>query len=253
MLSPALKNFHDAVFVVTAPGFDERQQSAREQLGEGNFEFVYGINKASTSKHELIKQGVYDEQRAIDLDRSSKPMTLGHICCSYGHRLAYQRMIDNSIERALIFEDDLSVLPVAETEIEKIVAAVPTDAELVYWGWSGVDKRPRLGGAKQSLYKLYHSFGALKYNHTMIDNLYPAEINDYFLLAGKFFGAYAYTVTLSGARTLLEWNTPIALNGDNALMYAVLNGDIRGYVSRVKVFGEHSQGVPGFIDSQVIT
>jgi hypothetical protein len=34
MLSPALKNFHDDVFVITAPGFEERQESARRELGE---------------------------------------------------------------------------------------------------------------------------------------------------------------------------------------------------------------------------
>src|SRR5215213_5047588 len=85
MLSESLRKYHDAVFVVTAPGFDDRQASATRELGEGNFEFIYGINKSMTSKAELAEKGLYDEARAIEIDRSSKPMTLGHICCSIAH------------------------------------------------------------------------------------------------------------------------------------------------------------------------
>jgi GR25 family glycosyltransferase involved in LPS biosynthesis len=253
MLSEALRKYHDAVYVVTAPGFDERQKSAREQLGEGNFEFVYGINKASTSKDELIKQGIYDENRAIELDRSSKPMTVGAVCCSIGHANAYRQMIAKGINRALIFEDDVSLNPVAEERIAAILNSLPVDHQLVYWGWSGVERKPRLGTFKQQIYKLQHSIGVLKYNPTMIDNLYPAELNDHFKTAGKHFGAYAYSVTLDAAEILLKWNMPVVLNADNALMYAVLNGDVRGHVSREKLFGELSQGRPGTIQSTVQT
>ena len=254
MLSESLRKYHDAVFVVTAPGFTKRQESATFQLGEGNFEFIYGINKATTSKEELLAKGIYDEQRAIEIDRSSKAMTLGHICCSIGHASAYRRMIDHGINRALIFEDDVSALSVDESRITEILGSLPADNQLVYWGyWLGHERRPWYAPLKQAVYKLQHSVGALKYDHVMIDNLYPREHNEHFMVAGKHFGAYAYSLTNDAAKILLEWNTPVVLNADNALMYAVLNGDIRGYVSRQKLFEEHSQGRPGTIESLVQT
>jgi len=240
MLSPALRNFHDGVFVVTAPGFEDRQESVRRELGEDNFEFIFGINRNSTSKEELTAQGIYDEARAIKLDRSSKPMSLGHVCCSIGHANVYRHMIKNGIERALIFEDDVVVNPLEERYIETIVADIPHDAELVYWGWSAGGYRPVHGYLKQMLYHVQHSIGALKYDHTMIDNLFAEPYNDHFDIAGKRLLGHAYTVTLSAAKRILELNTPIALNADNALLYAVLRGLARAYNSKNKLFGQRT-------------
>ncbi|PYS90002.1 MAG: hypothetical protein DMF62_06065 [Acidobacteria bacterium] len=251
MLPQPFREFHNAVLVVTAPGLDERQKSARRQLGDGNFEFVFGINKNATSKDDLAARGIYDEQRAIEIDRRHKSMTLGHICCSFGHREAYRRIIENRFERTLIFEDDVTIFDVEETAIREILAAAPKDGDLIYWGWSGVERKPWFGSMKQYLYNIQHAIGLLKLDHTMIGNLYPREFNQHFLIAGRLFGAYAYSVSLEGAQILLDWNTPIVQNADNALMYARLKGDLHAYMSRRKLFGEHSQGVAGSIESLV--
>jgi|SoiMethySBSTD1v2_1073268.scaffolds.fasta_scaffold191206_2 GR25 family glycosyltransferase involved in LPS biosynthesis len=243
MLFDALREFHDGAFVITAPGFEDRQESARRELGEGNFQFIFGINRESTSKEELTAQGLYDEARAIELDRSSKPMSLGHVCCSIGHANVYRHMIEYGIERALIFEDDVVIRPVDSNEIEAIVADIPDDAELIYWGWAGGGYRPVHGPLKQTLYHVQHAIGVLKYDHTMIRNLYAEPYNEHFDVAGKRLLAHAYTLTLSAAEKILSLNTPIALNGDNALLYAVLRGDVRAYNSKVKLFDQRSMDV----------
>lgn len=240
MLSKSFLNYHDGAFVVTVKSFTDRQESTRRELGDGNFEFIYGIDKTAVSKEQMLADGVYDEARAIEIDRSSKPMTLGHICCSIGHANVYRYMVENGIARAMIFEDDVVVIPSDEADIRASIDNAPDDAELIYWGWTGVEKRPTFATAKQQLYKVQHSLGLLKYNHRMIDNLYPREHNKYFKVAGKHFCAHAYTLTLSGAKTLLRWNTPVILNADNALMYAVMNGDLRAYVSTKQFFGQRS-------------
>lgn len=240
MLSPALKNFHDAVFVVTAPGFDERQEHVTRELGAGNFEFVYGINKSSTSKEELIKQGIYDEERAIELDRSSKPMTLGAICCSVGHRLVYERFLASNSERCLIFEDDVIINESDESVVQEVLSHLPPDAELIYWGWQGGGYRGWNGVIKQALYHLYYFLGFFKYDHTMISNMYARPHNEYFDRAGKHLLAHAYSITRTGAEALLRANTPVVLNADNLLMYAVLKGGLSAYVSKKQLFGQKS-------------
>ena len=243
MLSRSLKKFHDAVFVITAPGFNDRQENARRELGEGNFEFIYGINKSTTSKVQLLSQGVYDEERAIALDRSGKPMSLGHICCSIGHRNVYQHIVENGIERALVFEDDVVANEVDETEVERIFKSFPADAELIYWGWKGGGYKPLFGSIKQALYHVQHAMGILKYDHTMICNLYAEPYNEYFDTAGKRLLGHAYTLTRSGAEQLIELNTPVVLNADNALLYAVLQDKVKAYVSKIKLFGQRSNDI----------
>jgi GR25 family glycosyltransferase involved in LPS biosynthesis len=239
MLSESLRKYHDAVFVVTAPGFDERQQSAAKELGDGNFEFIFGLNESATSKEELIASGAYDELRAVELDNSKKPMTVGHICRSIAHANAYRLMVAAGIDRALIFEDDVTVPPFDEGDVLQILANAPDDAELIYWGWEAT-MPPLHAPLKKWLYKRQHDLGLLTYTHPMIDNLYPREFNEYFLLAGKTFFAHAYSLTRLAAEKVLEINSPVVMNADNAIMHAVMSGEIKAYLSKTQLFGQRS-------------
>jgi GR25 family glycosyltransferase involved in LPS biosynthesis len=240
MLFPALREFHDAVYVLTIESADDRQKNVIEQLGEGNFEFVYGVDKRNVTKEELLEKGIYDEEKAIETDRSGRAMTVGHICCSLGHRMIYERFLDSGADRCLVFEDDVVVNDVPDEVVSAIVNNVPSDAEFIYWGWDAGGLRPAFGALKQVVYHISHSLGFLKYDHTMIRNLYDRPFNEHFHISGKHLLGHAYTITRPAAEALIRWNTPIILNADNALMYAVMNGDVRAYVSKTKLFDQRS-------------
>lgn len=143
------------------------------------------------------------------------------------------------MSRALIFEDDVTVSPIDETEVLQILANRPDDAELIYWGWKA-DAEPPHSRWKKWFYKRQHDLGLLTYTHTMIDNLFPQEFNECFLVAGKTFYAHAYSLTQSAAKILLEINSPVVLNADNAMMHGVLSGDIKAYLSKTQLFGQRS-------------
>lgn len=240
MLSPVLRDFHDAVYVLTIHGAEDRHRNVREQLGDGNFEFVYGVDSKKVSKDELISNGTYDEEKAIETDRSGRAMTVAQVCCSLGHRKIYEHFLETGAERCLVFEDDVVVNGISEEEIISIVKSVPLDAELIYWGWAAGGLRPAHGAVKVMIYHLFHALGFLKYNHTMIRNLYARPYNDHFYIAGKHLLGHAYSITRPAAKALIRWNTPIILNADNALMYAAMNGDVRAYISSTKLFDQRS-------------
>jgi glycosyl transferase, family 25 len=240
MLQESLKAIHDHVYVLTIRSATDRHENALRQLGEGNFEFVYGVDKSDVSMPEFEAAGIYDEKLARRTDRRNKPMTLGHICCSLGHRMIYEKFLASGGERCLIFEDDVVSLDVDAAEVGPAVAAIPSDADLIYWGWKGGGYRPMFGAAKQALYHVQHSLGFLRYDHVMIENLYARPCNEHFDRAGKHFLAHAYTINRKAAEVLIKWNTPIKLNGDNALLYAVLNGDVTAYIARKPIFGQRS-------------
>ena len=197
------------------------------------------MDKNQVSKEQLEKDAIYNEQKAIETDRRRKSMTLGHICCSLGHRLIYEEFLKTKHERVMIFEDDVTVLPNNEDKLDEVLNAFPEDAEMIYWGWTATP-RPPWWTLKQKLYHLQHSLGLLSYNHTMINNLYPKPFNDHFSIAGKQFCAHAYTLTRTAAQKLIDWQTPIILNADNAILYAVLNEDIKAYISHTQIFSQSS-------------
>lgn len=250
MIPKALKHYHDKVYVVTYPSAAERHQNAIQQLGEGNFEFVFGLNKNDTSIEELTAQGIYDGSLAKKADPKDRAMTLGHICCSIGHRLAYQRMLADGCERALIFEDDVLVLPMDEEYIEAAITNIPGDAEVIQWGWSGGRFRPAFGQLQQAVFHIKHMLGLYKFDHTMIRNTYMRPFNEYFHVASVNFLTHAYTVTSSAAEKLIELNTPIHLNSDHALIHAALSELTKSYVSAMQFFGQRSLDPSDPLESQ---
>lgn len=240
MIPKALQEFHDKAYVVTYAAAEERQKGVIEQLGEGNFEFVYGVDKRDVTKEGLIADGTYDEDLAIRVDPKGRAMTLGHICCSIGHRLAYEKMLADGCERALIFEDDVTVLPVSDEAVETAIANLPADAECVQWGWNGGRFKPALGGIQQAIFHAKYALGQYKLDHRMIRNLYMRPYNEHFHVASVNFLAHAYTITRRAAKEFIRWNTPINLNADHVLIHAILAGDVRGYVPVTQLFGQRS-------------
>lgn len=240
MLSESLKSLHDKVYVITIKSAVDRHRNVVEQLGEGNFEFIYSVDKRDVSLDQFIADGTYDESLARRTDRRNNAMTLGHICCSIGHRRVYETFLKTDFERALVFEDDMVASDVGESEIVDAIKNIPPDADLIYWGWEGGGYAPWYGGIKKALYHFQHVFGLERYDHTMIGNLYSRPYNEHFDRAGKHFLAHAYTINRRAAEALIKWNTPIKLNGDNALLYAVLNGDVNAYIARKQLYGQRS-------------
>jgi GR25 family glycosyltransferase involved in LPS biosynthesis len=240
MLSPSLRSFHDRVFVLTTRLNTERQKKVLDQLGEGNFEFFFGVDKEQVTKEQLIHDGIYDETLARRVDPKSRSMLIGHICCSLGHRMIYEEMIASGCRRALIFEDDVVNLGISEETIRTSLANLPRDWQLLYWDWSGGRTKPFLGGLQQLIFHARHVLGSYKYNHRMIRNSYMRSYNNFFDVSSVNFFTDAYSITIKAAEKLVRLNTPINLNADHALIHAVLSQDIKGYVSRVKLFSQRS-------------
>ena len=84
----------------------------------------------------------------------------------------------------------------------------------------------------------------------MIRNLYMKPYNEHFHISSVNFLLHSYTITRPAAEKLIELNTPINLNSDHAAVYAILNGDIRGYVSRKQFFGQRSIDPSDPVESQ---
>jgi glycosyl transferase family 25 len=240
MLFAALKRSFDAVYVLTIPRAKDRQERVAETLGEGNFEFIFGVDGNGTTKEQLLSEGIYDEEKAREIDRSGRTMTVAEVCCALGHAKIYRKMLAEGHQKVLIFEDDVVRLPFSDAEVDQAVSDMPPDADLIYWGWKGGGYRPWYGRAKQMLYHLQHSLGLLKYDHVMIENLYSRPFNRSFDRAGKHFCAHAYSVNRRAAETLLEMNTPIVLNADNVMLYAVLQDRINAYLCRTPLFDQRS-------------
>lgn len=242
MLSPALRSFHDKVYVLTTPAATERQQGVIDELGEGNFEFVYSIDKQTTSIEEMERSGTY---KAVELtsqavDRTFPPMTLGHICCALGHRMVWEKFLETDAEWALIFEDDVVPHDVAEKDIQAAVRHIPPDAEIVYWGWWLGRFRPWTRIAQQGIDHVRSFLGLYPDTHAQIKNRFMKRHNKYFHTSAGNYLLHAYTLSRSGAEKLIELNTPIVMNSDHVPIKAIEHGHMQGYVAITELFWQRS-------------
>jgi len=94
------------IFVITLSEQHERQQFISDQFNNINvpFEFIYGINGRLLSDKD--RETLYDNEKAKYFDRE---LTLGEIGCALSHRLVYEKMIKDNIQKAIILEDDIII------------------------------------------------------------------------------------------------------------------------------------------------
>ena len=96
------------IFVLTLKESTDRQKFMEEQFNEHSipFEFIYAINGKLLSENEKSK--LYDHQKAKKLNRELNP---GEIGCSLSHKKIYEKIINESIQKAIVMEDDVTMRP----------------------------------------------------------------------------------------------------------------------------------------------
>jgi glycosyl transferase family 25 len=243
-----LNNFFDKIYVLTIPAATERQQEFMHSMHGLKFQFFNGIEQKTLDPLHLHETGVYNEDLAKENQRYDKHMTSGEIACAMGHKKIYEDIVANNIKRALIFEDDVFPLRDNLEYIPQALATIPGDWNILFFDYDKNEKRVPL---KRTVYHVQHFLGFLKWNHTVIKNLFPREVNRYWKTAGHHDFSDAYAITGEAAGKLLELQTPLSFVADNLLANAVTREHLKGYIAVPKLFAQRSAGKFKTIDTLI--
>lgn len=240
----ALNQFYEKIYVITIEKAVTRREKLKPLLEGLDYTFFYGKDKAELDNNPAELAKFYNEQRAKQLHRYSKPMTVGHVACSISHRMVYEDMVRNNFKNALIFEDDVVPDFEALQHIPEVLSELPADWDVLYWGY---DKNGEAGFSEKIKQCYYHGLSALhllKWNHTMISNLYAKPYSTFLRKAGYHDLLHAYGLSLQGAKKMIAVQTPIAFNADPAVAYAVSNGWLKAFISDPMIFLQEVQTSP---------
>lgn len=242
-----LNKYYDKIYVLSVAAAKSRRNFFAERFTGLYYSFFYGADKNNFSIEELIEKKIYSENLTKKHHRYNKLMKPGEIACAWSHKMIYDDIIRNNYDRVLIFEDD--AVPDAETvkKIPAILSEIPEDCELLMWGW-GKNGESNFGSSvKKIIYHIQYSLGLLKWNHTIIKNLFANPFSPHLKKAGFHDYTYAYAVTKSGAEKLLKMQTPIQYIADNLLAYAGTQKIVNGYIVYPAAFLHDSlpDGTPG--------
>jgi glycosyl transferase family 25 len=239
-----LNNYFNKIYVITIERAEKRREKISQNFNGLNYEFFYGTDKNTLDAEKMSNLNLYDEEKAKKMDRYCKPMTLGHIACSLSHRKVYEKMVQDGIRKAMIFEDD--AIPAFEnlSQIPFVLEELPADWEFLYWGYDKNDQRGLQGFLKQKYYYLGSLLGLIKWSPRMIKNLYARPFSPHLKKAGRHDLLHAYSLTLSAAEKLIKLQTPVIFNADPAIAHAITNDLIKAYISKKIIFYQEVQLTP---------
>jgi glycosyl transferase, family 25 len=243
-----LNNFFDKIYVLTIPAAVERQKEFAKVMNGLRFSFFNGVEQKKLDVKQLSQSGEYDEKRAKKNQRYEKSMTSGELACAIGHRNIYQDIVANNVKRALIFEDDAFPLRENIQLIPEMFSTLPEDWNIIFFDYNKNEKRVPL---KRTVYHVQHFLGFLKWDHTVIKNLFPREVNKHWKTSGHHDFSDAYAITNEGARKLLEMQTPVSFVADNLLANAATKEHLKGYIAVPKLFAQRSAGEFKSIDTLI--
>ena len=209
---------------------EARRKLFAERFTGLQYNFFYGADKNSFTSKGLAEKNIYNEALAKKHHRYNKLMLPGEIACAWSHRMIYEDMLRNNYTNILIMEDDAVPDTDKLKQVPAILSEIPDDCEVLMWGWSKNGRSDFRSFIKKTGYHVQYRLGLLKWNHTIIKNLFAKKFSNNLKKAGFHDYTYAYAVTRSGAEKLLQLQTPIQYIADNLLAHAITNKIVNGYI-----------------------
>lgn len=231
-----LNEYYDKIYVVSIASATARRELFAKRFEGLRYSFFFGADKNEFTIEEVKTSGVFNEELTRHHHRFGKTMKPGEIACSWSHRMIYSDMMANHYNRILIFEDDAMPDEKAIKDIPEILKEIPSDCQLLMWGWNKNGKNNMGTEIKKLVYHIQREFGKLKWDHRIINHLYARHFSKHLKKAGFHDYTYSYAVTRSGAEKLLKMQTPIQYIADNLLAHAATKGIVNGYITWPRVF-----------------
>jgi len=231
-----LNSHYDKIYVLSVEAASQRREKFARQFEGLNYSFFFGADKTKFSINEIEHKGLFSENLTRKNHRFSKTMKHGEIACAWSHKMIYQDMLQNNYNRVLIFEDDALPDQKMVKFIPKILTEIPADCELLMWGWNKNGIANFRNSLKQFVYHIQHKVGILKWEHSIIRNLYARPFSKYLRKAGFHDYTYAYAISKSAAEKLVAMQTPIQYLADNLLAHASSREIVDAYITWPQVF-----------------
>lgn len=246
-----LNGYYDKIYVLTIESAAQRREKFAQRFKGLDYTFFYGADKNKFSVEQLVSENIYSEELTKTHHRYNKVMRPGEIACSLSHKMMYESMFKEGFERILIFEDDAVPDDASIQNIPAILDEFPADGELLLWGWWKNGDKNTGDSLKQLLYHVQHSFGKLKWDHEVINNLYARPYSKHLKKAGFHDFTYAYGITRSGADKLIQMQTPVQYIADNLLAHASAKEILNAFIAYPVVFQHDALPDGTAIDSYI--
>lgn len=181
------------IFVISLRNSPRRQTISRHLSSLGlDFEFFDAVYGKALSTEELSQ---IDYEFYVKNYNAKKPLTLGEIGCAMSHIKLYKHIIENNIQEAIIFEDDVFLNFHFKEILKETLKKVPSKKEIIF-----------LYHGKAKIFPFTKS---LPERYRLARYLTPSKNSKRTIISTA-----AYLITYLGAKKLLNTAYPIRMPAD---------------------------------------
>jgi GR25 family glycosyltransferase involved in LPS biosynthesis len=247
VLFDILNSYFDKIYIITLKRSSNRHAAFQKTLKELNYEIFWGVDGNNLSLPDLEESGLYSSEAVKSVKRQKKcppaDLTHGMIGCTLSHLSLYKQMIERGEDRVLILEDDIRIEDYKAADLDKAIEQLPDNWELFYLGYL-YNNNSLTFSAKLRIkfaYPLLSLLGFSQYNAKRYRCKYPRNYSTHLNLSGYHYGAHAYGITKEGARKILEHQTPISMEIDNAIGEMCMREEIAAYSMKERIIHQNRE------------
>lgn len=239
-------NYFDKSFVISAKDNIERRKYMRDILSnlDINYEFFDAVIGNNLSEKEIDK--VYDEEKAKKHKTIKRSLRKSEIGCALSHLNIYKQIIEQDLNNALIFEDDIKpVYDNIDNYVDNALKELPPDWDLFLLGTLNHYETASFSYKLKliSYYPFIKTFFPVKneYRYQELWNIYPKKFSKSLKRAGYFMGCHAYGISRAGAQKILNYSDDIFTPMDCLLSLMVIEGHFRGFMTKKNMFDQNKE------------
>ena len=227
-----LNELFDHIYVCHLERSPERRERFEQCLSGVEFEVWPGVDGRALDRDDLVRRGVYTEEKAVARHWNGTPMNMAEVGCAITHLRALEDIVAAGYSSGLIFEDDIRLVPEGLQQLPEACAQLPDDWDLLYLGYRKNERMGLVYRAKLALqFPLLNLLGLRDYDLRQMRRYYPRPYSSLLRRAGFHFGAHAYAVSARGAQRLLEIDSfPISAPIDVAVPVAIVEHDLQAFI-----------------------
>jgi glycosyl transferase family 25 len=122
--------FFDAVFVISLAAFGERRKNVVKQLktaGVDNFRILDAVDGKKLNLPQMVAEGLLEADQ-----RTGRLLTSGEVGCLMSHRLIWQLMLDERLNKILVLEDDVVLREDAAMHLAAVLQECPGNWDVIH-------------------------------------------------------------------------------------------------------------------------
>jgi len=207
--------FVNKIYLINMDKDKYRLELAKKELDKHNllFEHFSGIDPKIYDKNKLKK---YVTPKCEIL------CPYGVIGCGISHIKIWENIIKNNYKNTIIFEDDIILHSKFNIKLEKIIAELPNDYDILYLGSIGLDDRNIKKDILSELLRTYRSIIGVLNN--------KVSTNKYIKIPEYPLGMHGYMISNEGCKKLLKYFNNIKLSTHIDYMIATNAKNMNIYV-----------------------